>query len=98
MEGCYFLRRLLIKGLGQTIKILGHDCPFPGRDTKLYMTHTTIIHFVADIMGNRIIKENNYTFNLVFVTHLSANVFFTIFHSLSNTPGHSYNTDIKQLR
>jgi hypothetical protein len=33
--GSYFLRTLLIIVLGQSIKILGQEYPFPGRDTKI---------------------------------------------------------------
>jgi len=94
----YFLRTILITELGQSIKILGQGYQFPGGDTKIYMGPTTIIPFVAEIIRNGIIRENNYTLNPVFVTHLSTNAFFTILHSLSNTPGYSYNRDIKQLR
>ena len=52
----YFLRTILIIELGQSTKILGQSYQFPGRYTKIYMTHTTIIPFVADSISNRIIR------------------------------------------
>jgi hypothetical protein len=93
----YFLKTLLLIGLVQSIKILGQGYQFPGRDTKIFMMHTTIIQFVAEIIRKGIIRENNYTLNPVFVTHLSTNAFFTILHSLSNTPGYSYNREKKAI-
>jgi len=94
----YFLRTLLKTELRQSIKILDQGYQFPGRDIKIDMTHTTIIQFVAKIIRNGKIRENNYMLNLVFVTHLTTNAFFTILHSLSNTPGYSYNRHIKQFQ
>lgn len=101
LHGLYlFLGQLcsMIQDWGKARIFPCYDHAFLGRDVKIYMMLTAIIHSVTDITRNRIIRENHYTLNAACVTHLSTDAFFTLLDRLSNLPGYSCNTETHQLR